>query len=76
VTAYRDHQALETALKLRHALGSDIPVVVASSRPHRVAGLLDDVMKANKTGALVNIKVFRQWSVRATQNWCKAGLLS
>jgi voltage-gated potassium channel Kch len=73
VTAYRDHQALQTALKLRHALGSDIPVVVALSRPHGVAGLLDDVMKANKTGALVNIKVFSTMERACTAELVQGG---
>jgi hypothetical protein len=58
VTAYRDRQAWQTALKLRHALPPAVPVVVALSRPHGVAGLLDDVMKTEKTGSLVNIDVF------------------
>jgi TrkA-N domain len=55
VTSYRDANAFETALQLRHELDPRIPVVVALSRLHGVAGLLDDVKEA---GALSNINVF------------------
>jgi hypothetical protein len=55
VTCERDAYAFETALSLRHALEPTIPVVLALSRPHGVAGLLDDVKEA---GALSNIDVF------------------
>lgn len=76
VTAYRDHQALETALKLRHALRSHIPVVVALSHPHGVAGLLDDVMEAKETGALVNINVFSTMKRACTAELVQGGRLS
>ncbi len=58
VTAYRDQQAFQTALKLHHELHKldpHVPVVVALSHPHGVAGLLSDVKKA---GALANVDVF------------------
>jgi hypothetical protein len=58
VTAYEDQQAFRTALKLHHQLHKldpTVPVVVALSHPHGVAGLLGDVKKA---GALANIDVF------------------
>ena len=43
VTAYRDEQALETALKLRHELPDAVRIVVALSRAHGVARLVNDV---------------------------------
>lgn len=58
VTAYEDHQAFGTALKLHHRLHEldpTVPVVVALSRPHGVASLLGDVKSA---GALTNVDVF------------------
>ena len=58
VTAYRDQQAFETALKLHQELhGTDpaVPIVVAFSRPHGMAGLVGDVKKG---GALTDVEVF------------------
>jgi hypothetical protein len=58
VTAYEDQQAFQTALKLHHRLHKldpTVPVVVALSHPHGVAGLLVDVKRA---GALANVDVF------------------
>ncbi|MGH3677575.1 MAG: potassium channel family protein [Mycobacterium sp.] len=46
VTAYRDEQALETALKLRHELPDDVRIVVALSRAHGVARLVNDIKNA------------------------------
>ena len=46
VTAYRDEQGLTSALKLRHKLENAVPLVVALSRTHGVARLLDDVRSA------------------------------
>jgi voltage-gated potassium channel Kch len=43
ITAYRDEQALETALKLRHELPDGVRIVVALSRAHGVARLVNDV---------------------------------
>jgi voltage-gated potassium channel Kch len=58
VTAYEDQQAFRTALTLHHRLHKldpTVPVVLALSRPHGVAGLLHDVKTA---GALSNVDVF------------------
>ena len=58
VTAYQDHQAFQTALKLRHELQKvdpNVPVVVALSRPHGVASLLAD---AKRAGAMAHLEVF------------------
>jgi hypothetical protein len=73
VTAYRDHQALQTALKLRHALPLGVSVVLALSRPRGVAGLLDDVMKTEETGALVNIDVFSTMERTCTAELVQGG---
>lgn len=43
VTAYRDEQAVETALKLRHELPKSIPMVLSLSRAHGVAALITNV---------------------------------
>jgi hypothetical protein len=55
VTANRDEQALQTALKLRRALDPAVPVVVALSQPQGMAGLISDVKTA---GVLANFDVF------------------
>jgi hypothetical protein len=58
VTAYKDQEAFATALKLHHQmhkLDPTMPVVVALSHSHGVAGLLSDVKRA---GALANVEVF------------------
>ncbi len=58
VTAYRDEQAFATALKLHHQLHRlvpSVPVVVALSHPHGLAGLLSDVTEA---GARANVEAF------------------
>ena len=58
VTAYGDQKAFETALQLHHELhkvNPAVPIVVALSRPHGVAGLLGDVKKG---GALAHVEVF------------------
>jgi hypothetical protein len=73
VTAYHDHQALQTALKLRHVLPQEVPVVVALSRPRGVAGLLGDVMKTEETGALVNIDVFSTMEGTCTAELVQGG---
>ena len=70
VTAYRDHQAFETAVKLRHELDPRIPVVVALSHPHGVAGLLDDVKEA---GPLLNIEVFPTMDRTCTAELVRGG---
>jgi TrkA-N domain len=73
VTAYRDHQALHTALKLRHTLPLDVSVVLALSRPQGVAGLFDDLMRTEETGALVNIKVFSTMERTCTAELVQGG---
>jgi voltage-gated potassium channel Kch len=73
VTAYHDHQALHTALKLRHTLPLGVSVVVALSRPRGVAGLLDDVMKTEETSALVNIDVFSTMERTCTAELVQGG---
>jgi voltage-gated potassium channel Kch len=70
VTAYDDAQAFETALHLRHELDPDVPVVAALSRPHGVAGLLDDVREA---GALSNIEVFSTMERTCTAELVQGG---
>jgi TrkA-N domain/RyR domain len=58
VTAYGDQKAFETALKLHqelHRVNPSVPIVVALSRPHGMAGLLSDVKKG---GALAQVEVF------------------
>jgi TrkA-N domain/RyR domain len=56
VTAYRDENALETALKLRHALHPDIGLVVALSRSDGVSRIMSDAGSSN--GPLANVVVF------------------
>lgn len=70
VTAYDDAQAFETALHLRHELDPAVPVVAALSRPHGVAGLLDDVREA---GALSNIEVFSSMERTCTAELVQGG---
>jgi hypothetical protein len=56
VTAYRDEDALQTTLKLRHALDPAIPIVVALSRAEGVSRLISDV---RGTGQLLgNVEAF------------------
>jgi hypothetical protein len=70
VTCYRDANAFETALQLRHELDPTIPVVAALSRLHGVAGLLDDVKEA---GALSNIDVFPSMERSCTAELVRGG---
>ncbi len=55
VSAYRDEDAIETALTLRHELDSAVPMVVVLSRAHGVARLITD---ATAGGELTNVNVF------------------
>ena len=55
VSAYRDEEAIEAAILLRHELDSAVPMVVALSRANGVARLIAD---ATATGELTNIHVF------------------
>jgi voltage-gated potassium channel Kch len=70
VTSYRDSNAFETALSLRHELDPTIPVVAAVSRLHGVAELLDDVKEA---GALSNIDVFPSMERTCTAELVRGG---
>jgi voltage-gated potassium channel Kch len=70
VTSYRDANAFETALQLRHELDPTIPVVAALSRLRGVAGLLDDVKEA---GALSNIDVFPSMDRSCTTELVRGG---
>ncbi len=70
VTAYRDEQAFETALRLRHELDPAIPVVAVLSRRHGVAGLLGEVKDA---GALSTIDVFSSIDRTATAEFVRVG---
>lgn len=73
VTAYRDQQAFETALRLRHQLDPSITVVVGLSHRHGVAGLLDDVKGAEQAGALANIEVFATMERACTAEFVRGG---
>lgn len=55
VTAYRDEEALDGALALRHELDSAIPLVVVLSRARGVARLISD---ANASGKLTSVDMF------------------
>lgn len=69
VTAYRDERAVETALKLRHHLHADVPLVVALSRAYGVTRLLE---KVDSAGGL-NIEVFRTLDTTCTVEFIKGG---
>jgi hypothetical protein len=56
VTAYRDEDGRETALKLRHALHPAIGLVVAQSRSDGVSRIMSDARSTN--GPLANVVVF------------------
>ena len=55
VSAFRDEDAIEGALTLRHYLDSAVPMVVALSRTDGVARLITD---ATASGELTNVEVF------------------
>ena len=55
VSAYRDEDAIEGALTLRHYLDSAVPMVVVLSRTDGVARLITD---ATASGELTNVNVF------------------
>jgi hypothetical protein len=54
VTAYRDEQAVELALQLRHELDADVPLVVGLARAQGVSRLFDGCGSAGS----LNIDVF------------------
>ncbi|ULE33461.1 potassium channel family protein [Mycobacterium sp. IDR2000157661] len=55
VSAYRDEDAIEALLRLRHELDPTVPFVVALSRTDGVARLFTDVITS---GELTNVSVF------------------
>jgi hypothetical protein len=55
VSAYRDEDAIEAMLRLRHDLDPTVPIVVALSRTDGVARLITD---ATASGELTNVNVF------------------
>ena len=55
VSAFRDEDAIEGALTLRHYLDSAVPMVVALSRTDGVARLITE---ATASGELTNVEVF------------------
>ena len=68
VSAYRDEDAIETVLTLRHYLDSAVPMVVALSRTDGVARLITD---ATASGELTNVNVFP-----ALERTCTAELVA
>lgn len=68
VTANRDEHALQTALKLRHALDPDTPLVVALSRKEGVSHIIEDAWPTRHL--LAGIDVFP--TLRRT---CTVGLI-
>ena len=71
VTAYRDEDALETALKLRHELEPTIPLVVALSRADGVSRVISDVRSTH--GLLANIYAFPALDRTCTVDLIRAG---
>ena len=71
VTAYRDEDALETALKLRHELEPTIPVVVALARADGVSRVISDVRSTH--GLLANIDVFPAFERTGTVDFVRGG---
>ena len=68
VSAYRDEDAIESALTLRHYLDSAVPMVVVLSRTDGVARLITD---ATAGGELTNVNVFP-----ALERTCTAELVA
>ena len=68
MSAYRDEDAIETMLTLRHELDSAVPMVVVLSRAHGVARLITDV---TASGELTNVNVFP-----ALERTCTAELVA
>ena len=69
VTAYRDEDGLDIALKLRHELDDDVPVVVALSQTEGMARLVDQVGGAGD----LNIEVFRTLERTCTVDLVQGG---
>lgn len=70
VTAYRDEDALDAALTLRHELDAAIPLVVALSRARGVARLIGD---ASASGELTNIDMFPALDRTCTRELVQGG---
>lgn len=68
VSAYRDEDAIETALTLRHYLDSTVPTTVVLSGTNGVARLITD---ATASGELTNVNVFP-----ALERTCTAELVA
>jgi TrkA-N domain/RyR domain len=68
VSAYRDEDAIESALTLRHYLDSAVPMVVVLSRTDGVGRLIND---ATVSGELTNVNVFP-----ALERTCTAELVA
>ncbi|WP_236981311.1 NAD-binding protein [Mycobacterium kiyosense] len=67
VTAYRDEEALEMALKLRQELDPGVPIVVALARAHGMSRLLDNVQSTGGPGIHVFPTLVRACTVDLIQ---------
>jgi hypothetical protein len=74
VTAYRDEDALEAALKLRSALDPAIPLVVALSRTQGVGRVINDADADVELGTL-NIEMFPTLERACTVDLIRGGSL-
>jgi hypothetical protein len=72
VTAFRDEDALEAALALRHALDPRIPLVVAMSRAYGVGRLINDA-HASGNLASINIEMFPMLELTCTTEFARSG---
>lgn len=72
VTAYRDEDALETALALRNALEPGIPLVVALSRAHGVGRLINDAHASGKLTS-INLEMFPTLELTCTTEFVRGG---
>jgi hypothetical protein len=70
VSAYRDEDAIEAMLRLRHDLDQDVPMVVALSRTDGVARLITD---ATASGELTNVTVFPSLERTCTAEFVAGG---
>jgi hypothetical protein len=70
VSGDRDELAVPAALRLRQALDDSIPLVLALSRGHGVARLIDN---ARDSGELVNVEVFLTLDHTCTMELVKEG---
>jgi hypothetical protein len=72
VTAYRDEDALEAALKLRPTLDAAIPMVVALSRTQGVGRLINDASADGELSSL-NIEMFPTLERTCTTDLVRGG---